>query len=60
MINYFSNQRKFITGNRCEKSLHPQNHQNTIQNLFDENINRFSSINPSQMDQEVMLEFQES
>ena len=34
-INHFSGNRKFITGNRCEKGLGKEKKKNTLPNLFE-------------------------
>ncbi len=45
-INHFSGNRKFITGNRCEKGLGKAKSDNKLPNLFDYKLKRYFGYEP--------------
>ena len=45
-INHFSGNRKFITGNRCERGLGKEKSTNKLPNLFEYKFNRYFNYEP--------------
>ncbi|MCQ2507523.1 MAG: 2-hydroxyacyl-CoA dehydratase [Dorea sp.] len=45
-INHFSGNRRYITGNRCEKGLGKEKKKNSMPNLFDYKLHRYFDYEP--------------
>ncbi len=50
-INHFSGNRKFITGNRCERGLGKEKSKNQMPNLFDYKMQRYFGYTPLEEEQ---------